>query len=267
MRACTAVITEIAFNDSDNEHEKYRAEVHFISADEWVKELTGMLDDLRDAPASPGADNQSSEGNGGISYDKIRAVYPSLTSQEVKNGTFSVESLMEEPSVKDILGTVRRIASSTPEDFLERLKKFIDSKEKTRGRKKEPAAMEFWPLIKVVKVFVRSPILESGLVLVDLPGIHDSNAAVASRYVEQCSGLWVVAPITRAVDDKAAQTLLDDAFKRDLQFDGTYSRVTVICSKSDDISVTEVVKTMSEGEIAHQYQDSVGCLETERRKN
>jgi hypothetical protein len=28
--------------------------------------------------------------------------------------------------------------------------------------------MEYWPLIKVVKVFVRSPVLESGLVLVDL---------------------------------------------------------------------------------------------------
>jgi hypothetical protein len=46
-----------------------------------------------------------------------------------------------------------------------------------------------------------------------------------------------VAPITRAVDDKAAKSLLGESFKRQLKYDGTYSRVTFICSKTDDISV------------------------------
>jgi septal ring factor EnvC (AmiA/AmiB activator) len=101
------------------------------------------------------------------------------------------------------------------------------------------------------------------------PGIHDSNAArsaVASRYIEQCSGLWVVAPITRAVDDRAAQTLLDTSFKRQLQFDGTYSRITVICSKADDLSVTEAVKVLPEGETAHQHHEHSILLEAEGKK-
>jgi hypothetical protein len=51
-------------------------------------------------------------------------------------------------------------------------------------------------------------------------------------------GLWIVAPITRAVDDKAAKSLLGESFKRQLKYDGTYSRVTFICSKTDDISVS-----------------------------
>lgn len=100
------------------------------------------------------------------------------------------------------------------------------------------------------------------------PGIHDFNAAqsaVASKYIEQCSGLWVVAPITRAVDDKAAQTLLGDAFRSELQFDGNYSRVTVICSKTDDINVAEALKVMPEEEPIHEYHDRAHRLETERK--
>lgn len=33
-------------------------------------------------------------------------------------------------------------------------------------------------------------------------------------------GLWVCAPINRAVDDKAAKSLLGESFKRQLKYDG-----------------------------------------------
>ncbi len=170
MRACTAVITEISHNTSTLEGEKYRAEIHFISKDEWVKELRVMLADMETGQVSLGAGPSISESEAGIAYQKIRSVYPFLRGDEVKNGTFDLDELTEQPSVKVLLGTVEKLASSNPKDFLSRLKRFIDSKEKTAGGTKEPDAMEYWPLIKVVKVFVRSPILKSGLVLVDLVG-------------------------------------------------------------------------------------------------
>jgi cell division protein FtsB len=62
--------------------------------------------------------------------------------------------------------------------------------------------------------------------------------------MKQCSGLWIVAPITRAVDDKTAKKLLGDQFKRQLKYDGTYSSVTFICSKTDDISITEAADSL-----------------------
>ncbi|KAK4149799.1 hypothetical protein C8A00DRAFT_46657 [Chaetomidium leptoderma] len=226
MRACTAVITEIAYNQSDREDERYRAEIHFVTRDDWVKELRVMLADMTTGQDSLGGDNTTSESEASIAYHKIRAVYPFLRSDEIKKGKFDVNELTEHPSVKGLLANV-------------------------------------------VKVFVRSPILESGLVLVDLPSVHDSNAArsaVASKYIEQCSGLWVVAPITRAVDDKVAQNLLGDSFKRQLQLDGTYSSITVICSKADDLSVTEKLKGLPEEAHANQLQSSIGLRETERDK-
>lgn len=81
IRACTSVITEIAYNDCDEPDERCRAEVHFISSDDWVKELNSMVDDLQAAPVSPGAEHPSSEESDGVVLDKIRAIYPSLTSQ------------------------------------------------------------------------------------------------------------------------------------------------------------------------------------------
>ncbi|KAG9521663.1 hypothetical protein KCV07_g3510, partial [Aureobasidium melanogenum] len=107
-------------------------------------------------------------------------------------------------------------------------------KKKKKTRKRE---QEFWPLIKVVRLYVKADGLSTGAVLVDLPGVADSNAAraaVAEGYMKQCTGLWIVSPINRAVDDKAAKNLLGSAFRRQLKFDGTYSAITFICSKTDE---------------------------------
>lgn len=62
--------------------------------------------------------------------------------------------------------------------------------------------------------------------------------------MKQCSGLWIVAPITRAVNDKAAKKLLGDQFRRQMKYDGMFSNVTFICSKTDDISVTEATEAL-----------------------
>jgi hypothetical protein len=46
------------------------------------------------------------------------------------------------------------------------------------------------------------------------------------------------------VDDKSAKNLLGESFKRQLKYDGVYSRITFICSKTDDISVTEAADSL-----------------------
>ena len=51
-------------------------------------------------------------------------------------------------------------------------------------------------------------LLESGAVLVDLPGVRDANmarGAVAEAYMKRCDQLWICADITRAVDNKTAK--------------------------------------------------------------
>ena len=48
MRACTAVVTEMSWNSSDNENARYRAVIEFITEDDWRKELRVLFEDLVD---------------------------------------------------------------------------------------------------------------------------------------------------------------------------------------------------------------------------
>lgn len=66
----------------------------------------------------------------------------------------------------------------------------------------------FWPLIRQVQVKCNSAALSTGAILVDLPGVADANAArnnIAKDYMKKCDCIWILAPITRAVDDKTAR--------------------------------------------------------------
>lgn len=74
--------------------------------------------------------------------------------------------------------------------------------------------------------------------------------------ITECTGLWIVAPITRAVDDKSAHKLLGDSFRRQLLMDGGFSTVSFICSKSDDISVSEAILSLQlEDELAKEIEE------------
>ncbi|KAA8631032.1 hypothetical protein SMACR_01969 [Sordaria macrospora] len=270
MRACTATITEIQFNETEDEQAAYRAEIHFIHANDWIQELHALRGDLREPDGDlVGAEQLGSEPRAAIAYDKIRSVYPQLSKEDVAKHGFSPEALAHQAPVKQVLGTVKVITAPTSSAFTELLREYIDSKDRIWDHKNNSDRMEFWPLVKFVRVFVRSRILEPGMVLVDLPGLHDSNAArsaVAARYLQQCTGLWVVAPITRIVDDKVAQNLLGMSFKRQLQFDGLYSAITVVCTKTDDISVTEALRSMPMGHSIRQDCMTMATLEkTEQR--
>ena len=248
MRACTAVVTEMSWNDCVEENSRYRAEIEFISHAEWERELQILLTECVTENGAISRETADPNSDAGIAFAKCKAVYPKLTKDMLAEST--VESLTKDQAALNCLGTTKTIRKSQPNAFYRELQRYVDSKEKATGKEKgekKIAEMEHWPLIKVVKIYTKSPALSTGAVIVDLPGVHDSNAAraaVAQGYLKQCTGLWIVAPITRAVDDKAAKTLLGDSFKRQLKYDGGFSNVTFICSKTDDISITEATDSL-----------------------
>lgn len=105
--------------------------------------------------------------------------------------------------VTDLLGTTARINAETPSDLALSLAQYVDSREQCPGN-----TFAYWALIRQIQIRCPSPVLSSGLVLVDLPGVADSNAArsrIAGEYLQKCAHFWVAAPITRAVNDKTAQ--------------------------------------------------------------
>lgn len=276
MRACTAVVTEMSYNESTVESARYRAAIEFIQPEDWRRELAILFEEVFDKVNGMSKDAHNPDSIAGVAYAKIRAVYHKHTKEMLQKST--IEQLMNVPGVKSILGTIKRINSWDCANFYQRLQHYVDSQQKPLGSKGAPPKRELplWPLIKVVRIYTKADALSTGAVIVDLPGVHDSNAAraaVAEGYIKECTGLFVVAPITRAVDDKAAKNLLGTTFKRQLKYDGSYSAVTFICSKTDDISTTEAVDALQLGGIMAEQEaernkiDSrIRAVKYERRK-
>ncbi|XXH05039.1 hypothetical protein Hte_011463 [Hypoxylon texense] len=255
VRACTAVITEISWNSSKDPDQQYIAEIEFISRDEWSDELEIVFRDLRASQdETPGA-HIDGDADVKIALAKVNTVYPNITNAKDLAQT-DVGSLLSDSTVNEYLGTTKVIYGSAATTFNRDVAHYIDSLQKgsisedikedgDRGEKQD--RMQLWPLIKVVRIYTKADALSTGAVIVDLPGIEDSNAAraaVAAKYIEKCNAIWVVAAITRAVNDKTAQKLLGQSFKQQLNYDGNYSRVTFVCSKTDDITMVEAAESL-----------------------
>ncbi|KUI59553.1 Nuclear GTPase SLIP-GC [Cytospora mali] len=230
FRACTAVITEISYNEDD-----------------WASELKLLFNDLVEDKQLASA-HIDAKTEAGIAYAKIRAVYPDLAPEMLVKS--KPEQLANRDTVSNALGKTREIACSNPCDLHKTLQVYLDSKDKaTKGGSGSSQDMAFWPLIKVVRVYCKAEALSTGLVLVDLPGIQDANvarSAIASKYMSECSAVWVTAPIKRAVDNKSAKDLLGRGSRLQLKLDGIYSNVTFICTMTDDIQLSESVEAFDQ---------------------
>ncbi|KAF2161710.1 hypothetical protein M409DRAFT_69524 [Zasmidium cellare ATCC 36951] len=248
MRACTAVVTELSYNESTNPNMKYRAVIEFIQPEDWEKELHVLFKEIFDETGQISIDIANADSDAGIAYAKVRAVYHKHTRDMLANTT--VASLMNQKHVKNVLGKVRTIRDPEPKAFYKHLQQYVDSKEKgTEKRDKNgninhnaKRDFELWPLIKAVKIYTKADALSTGACIVDLPGVHDSNAAraaVATSYLKECTGLWIVAPINRAA-------------------------VTFICSKTDDISRMEASDSLNLGNEYQELDDKL--VEVERRR-
>ncbi|KAF6818243.1 hypothetical protein CMUS01_11952 [Colletotrichum musicola] len=115
------------------------------------------------------------------------------------------------------------------------------------NNKADEDQMAYWPLVKTVRIYTKAEVLSNGLTVVDLPGHQDwdaGRAAVATDRMKSCSGLWIMAPINRAADNKTAKDLLSGHFKRQLQLDGSFSAVTFICSNTDDLTLEPAVRNL-----------------------
>ncbi|KAK6219041.1 hypothetical protein LQW54_002543 [Pestalotiopsis sp. IQ-011] len=270
MRACTSVITELSYNYSDDPQERYRAEVEFISPAEWKKELSQLSRDLIGDANEVARESADTDTETGASWAKIKAVYPEQTRAGLAN--VNVEAIAGDPRVKAVLGSKHTITNADASMFFETMQQYIDSHAaETQSRTPDSRKkLQYWPLIKVVRMFIKADVLSTGAVIVDLPGVQDSNAArtaVAENYIKNCKYVWVVAPITRAVDDKTARKLMGESFKLQLKLDGKYDRVSFICSKTDDISIVEASNSFRLDEEISACQRKLQDIQVEVAKN
>lgn len=101
MRACTAVVTELSWNVSDDPGCKYRAEIEFIERADWESELGNLLSEFLSENGNlvREASDQSSEA--GVAWAKFHSVYPNIPKDDLRR--CSVENLMADERVLSVL--------------------------------------------------------------------------------------------------------------------------------------------------------------------
>ncbi|KAL1734274.1 hypothetical protein EV714DRAFT_202750 [Schizophyllum commune] len=284
MRACTAVVTEIAYHNKP----VIEADVSFLTETEWKQELGILIDDLvdEDGHLRRLTDLKS---DAGVAWSKVHAVYPKLTAENLVKMKVD-EIVAYDQNVRKMLGATKTVSAKNSKAFAIEINKYIDSKDRKSKKDKKKKAeeeslmdkvrkaagqeashhapgktsledIEWWPLIRTVRVRCHSKALATGAVLVDLPGVADANAArssIARDYMKKCDCIWVLAPIQRAVDNQSAKNLLGDAFRMQLMSDYNSHIITFIATKCDDISCSEVKRALN-------LQDDDELVEIEER--
>ncbi|KAH0617302.1 hypothetical protein JD844_015339 [Phrynosoma platyrhinos] len=257
MRACTAVVVEVSRAAGGS---PYEAEVEFLSREEWYKELGALLKDMKDKSGNLKRRCPDRKTEAGAAYCRVKAVYGRIE---------ELEKLEQMQEVTQYLGTVKHLSAETATVFRSSIEKFIDSR---TDNLREMKGGEFWPIVKCVRIRVaNSEVLKTGAVLVDLPGTRDSNAArdeAAKEYLKDCTAVWVVASITRAVDDKTAKEMLSASLRRQLLMDGRYGSLAFVCTKTDSFNITDIVRNIQGPESCRdlKLQDEIQCVEDELRE-
>ncbi|TGO13280.1 hypothetical protein BTUL_0073g00480 [Botrytis tulipae] len=225
--ASTSVIVEISYNTRSDYH--YVAEVLPIAESEIIKELKQLFDDKKawDAQEKEENDEVDPELKQRMEFvfDKYSCVFKRLRSLDALK-SLSVEELLEDTNAKNMLGQRRIIEKSSLREFSKTIKPFID-KSKQVG---DGFAYSLWPLVKVVKLYIKADILKTGIVLVDLPGNHDTSAArsqMAAQYMKNLALCCVTADAKRAATDKGAKDTLNDVRRRTMQLDGLYLKDSI----------------------------------------
>ncbi|XP_041633947.1 nuclear GTPase SLIP-GC-like [Cheilinus undulatus] len=244
LNACTTVIIKV---EANMKNEKYEAEIEFISKEDLEDELQGLkrvaLEDTDDEE-----ENDDDGGDSGNSYDNVN-------DEDVYEDAVEVLSALYGERWEDICDNDdlmnRRHFQEVPE-FLKSGKKTLAfdspemlSEELVKYTRSAPVVSEgeetrrwFWPLVKCVTIRVPNNDFLQHVTLVDLPGAGDRNKRRDNMWKEvvgNCSTVWVVAEMNRALSKKEPWEILENA-RSDMGNGGQCQRIHFICTKSDDVA-------------------------------
>ncbi|KAL4906823.1 hypothetical protein BDW74DRAFT_176430 [Aspergillus multicolor] len=104
---------------------------------------------------------------------------------------------------------------------------------------REPNRPAIWPFVKLIRVYLRSPVLRTGLVIADLPGFRDLNHArvrATERYLRDvCDEVFVVSAIVRCKTDPSIQEIIEKRV--------CGQPLRIVCTRSEsDLNAQEIAR-------------------------
>ncbi|CAB1441464.1 unnamed protein product [Pleuronectes platessa] len=213
--ACTSVMFKV---EANNDSKKYEAEIEFIKKEDWKEELWFYKNLLEDDD------------------DDAREKMTALYREDWKSK--SVVELMDKKYFKEIpeflSSDKKKLKCDSAKELRDKIVKYISA-----SNEEDDGVRQYWPLVECVTVRLPNKELLQHVTLVDLPGNGDRNKSrdnMWKKMVGSCSTVWIVADINRAVAEKDAWEILQNASSL-MGNGGECQRIHFICTKSDDVGV------------------------------
>ncbi|KAJ5547669.1 hypothetical protein N7513_004903 [Penicillium frequentans] len=254
--ACTCVVTEFRHVD-DNHTGPFTIEAEFMSSEEMKDLLAELLTIFRQfhvtrfcLDLNTHEDQIKCKAQAEKAWETLRSLFsdqPGLTMEHLSEDYEGAHSsLLAQLERWAFAGLAHRPGGLDATEYsviagdIEECRDTLDMLTGSNSPEGRPA---LWPFLKLIRVYLRSPILRTGLVLADLPGFSDLNFArvrATERYLSHsCDEVFVVVDIGRACTNPSIQDILRRCK------DGQPRRI--ICTKSEDNSPEE----SSRGDNAH----------------
>ncbi|KAH7359239.1 hypothetical protein B0T11DRAFT_355895 [Plectosphaerella cucumerina] len=240
--ACTCVATEYIYHDRDD----FVIEVELFTREEVAEQLADHLFAYRARYANNDREGGEIEAEAGAREGMVSAAALAQATFGTMFGRRVDREFLCRRESRDVLADMTRWATEMyPAAMGERMAPLETARECSEALERVTSRCSeegdegaTWPYIRQVKVFLRSHILRNGLVLVDLPGLHDANVAriaVTERQLKKCDDIFAIGRIGRAKTDDGIVSVFDLAARVGL------ANVGIVCTMSDDENEKEAV--------------------------
>lgn len=185
---------------------------------------------------------------------QLKAIFGEIT-ENVKH----LLSRTEEP-----ITTV--IQKSNIKEFSKAVEPYITKSSMMNQCHDDKKVQSWWPLVNKCSMYHKWEVLKDGIVLIDLPGLHDANfvrGRIAREYLEECQAICLLLDGLSAFDDRDANNLasqLHADLRRSLELDGKLNMLSFVVTKTDLYQPEELAKEegkLDEWRIANEaYQNT-----------
>jgi energy-coupling factor transporter ATP-binding protein EcfA2 len=226
MKPCTSVVTTVRSLAGSS----YRAEVRFLTQQEWEREL-GISEEILATEAEDAADPGDWDAIRKSVKAKLKAVYQ--VDEATLDHPREVRSL---PLPHEAAGFMQPdapalvLTSPDAKGLKDQLREYLSGEHR------------FWPLVKTVDITGPFEALPKCIKLVDLPGVNDPNEAreeVTRRYLRESPYLWALFNIKRGLTRDVRTLMLEQKLLRQLLLDGKVHALTLIGTHADEIDTDE----------------------------
>ncbi|KAL1967746.1 hypothetical protein VTN77DRAFT_3003 [Rasamsonia byssochlamydoides] len=249
--ACTCVVTEFRNVDQNHQH-PFTIEVDYMNENEVKELLEELLRSFRqyytDAyrEVTDVEEQQQIRETSTRAWETLHSLFrnqPGLTheylSDEADGAEAAILRHLEEWAKAGFIhrpGGADALQYSVTANDLDECRDLLDALTTDPPNEDRPA---IWPFIKLIRVYLRSPILRTGLILADLPGFRDLNFArvrATERYLRHsCDEVFIVTKISRCVTDQSIPDIIRRCDADQL--------LRIVCTRSEDVNPDETARS------------------------